>query len=151
LRGVLGLGSTLGRGRVVAADDARLGARTLRSERLGLVARPDHLVRLGDGTVIPVEQKPRARQLYQSHVLELGAQLALVEASLGRRPPYGMVVLASGVQRRIAFDRSLEHAVFRAVGQMRAHLESDGAPGRRWLGAKGRACEFYANCWPDHP
>jgi CRISPR/Cas system-associated exonuclease Cas4 (RecB family) len=130
-------------------DDSRLGARTLRSERLGLVARPDHLVQLGDGAVIPVEQKPRARQLYQSHVLELGAQLALVEANVGRRPPYGVIVLASGIQRRIAFDRSLEDAVFRAVGQMRAHIESDSAPGRRWLGAKCRACEFYECCWPS--
>jgi hypothetical protein len=42
---------------VVAADDSRLGAPTQRSTRLGLVGRPDHLVRSGDA-LIPVEQKP---------------------------------------------------------------------------------------------
>jgi hypothetical protein len=44
---------------IVAADDARLGASTLRSRRLGLVGRPDHLVRQGR-MLIPVEQKARA-------------------------------------------------------------------------------------------
>jgi hypothetical protein len=58
LRASLGLGGTLERARVLAADDSRLGAPALRCERLGLVARADHLVRLADGTVIPVEQKP---------------------------------------------------------------------------------------------
>lgn len=88
LRGSLGLSGALERARVLAADDSRLGARTLRSERLGLVARPDRLVRLGNGAVIPVEQKPRARRPYPSHELELGVQLILVEARVGRRPPY---------------------------------------------------------------
>jgi CRISPR/Cas system-associated exonuclease Cas4 (RecB family) len=80
-------------------------------------------------------------------VLELGVQLILVEASVGRRPPYGLVVLAEGVQQRIAFDRSLEDAVFSAVRQMRTSIEGDSAPGRRWLGARCRACEFYGTCW----
>ena len=37
----------LGGGRVTAADDSRLGSPTLRSERLGLVARPDHVLEVG--------------------------------------------------------------------------------------------------------
>ena len=149
LRATLGLGGMLERARVLAADDSRLGAPTLRCERLGLVARPDHLMRLADGTVIPVEQKPRARRLYPSHVLELGAQLLVVEARFGRRPPYGLVVLADGAQHRIPFDRSLEDAVVSTLRDMRACARDDIAPGRRWLGAKCRACEFYATCWPD--
>lgn len=46
-------------GRVTAADDSRLGSPTLQSERLGLVARPDHVLDVG-GMRIPVEQKPSA-------------------------------------------------------------------------------------------
>ncbi len=38
---------------VVAADNSEIGSPTLRSDRLGLVGRPDHLVRI-DGTIIPV-------------------------------------------------------------------------------------------------
>jgi CRISPR/Cas system-associated exonuclease Cas4 (RecB family) len=143
----LGLAGPLERAAVLAADDSQLGPLTLRSEQLGLVARPDHLIRLPDGTVIPVEQKPRARRLYRSHILELGTQLLLVEASFGLRPPYGVVVLADGVQHRVPFDHALERAVLDAAREMRACVAAQTAPGRRWLGAKCRSCEFYTLCW----
>src|SRR5262249_47487783 len=51
---------------IVSADDSMVRAPTLRSERLGLVARCDHLVRVGDAYVW-VEQKPSAGRLQQSH------------------------------------------------------------------------------------
>src|SRR5919202_1859958 len=95
------------RGRILAADDSNLGAPTLRSERLGLAARPDHLVRVGE-TVIPVEQKPTARRAWPSHQLQVAAQCALVEEATGIRPPHGLLVLANGVQDRVAFDAALE-------------------------------------------
>jgi CRISPR/Cas system-associated exonuclease Cas4 (RecB family) len=136
---------------VLAADDSRLGPLTLRSASLGLVARPDHLMRLRDGVIIPVEQKPRARRLYRSHVLELGVQFILVEATFGQRPAYGLVALAQGTQHRIPFDGPLEQSVFVILGQMRGVLRDGLEPGRRWLGARCRACEFYACCWPEQP
>src|SRR5687768_16125792 len=77
----------LERGTIVAADDARLPVPTLRSDRLGLVGRPDHLVR-SRGYVIPVEQKPSARRVHDSHVLQLAAQCLLVQERYGVRPPY---------------------------------------------------------------
>ena len=49
-------------GTIVAADDSVIRAPTLRSERLGLVGRCDHLLRVGDA-LVPVEQKPSARRL----------------------------------------------------------------------------------------
>src|SRR5438270_1574364 len=42
-------------GSIVAADDARIGSPTLRSKRLRLVGRPDHVLRSG-GVFIPIEQ-----------------------------------------------------------------------------------------------
>jgi hypothetical protein len=104
--------------RVVAADDSQLGSLTLRADRVGLVARPDHLVQIGGGIVIPIEQKPRAQRLYQSHLLELGAQLVVVEERFGPRPPYGGVVLAGGRSEHVTFDRNLQLAVEEAVGAM---------------------------------
>ena len=62
---------------VLAADDSRIGSPTLRSERLRLVGRPDQLVRIGR-QVIPVEQKPRARRVHDSHVLQVAAECLLV-------------------------------------------------------------------------
>jgi hypothetical protein len=49
----------LDRGAVVAADDAQVTMPTLYSDRLGLIGRPDHILRCGN-YLIPVEQKPNA-------------------------------------------------------------------------------------------
>lgn len=62
-------------GRIVSADDSMTHAPTLRSERLGLVGRCDHVLRVGNAYV-PVEQKPSARRLQHSHILQVGALLA---------------------------------------------------------------------------
>ena len=95
-RQVLGLE----RGSIVAADDARLGMPTLRSDRLGLIGRPDHLLWSGRA-LIPVEQKPNARHPQPSHILQVAAQCLLVQEVYGIRPPYGLLVLANGVQERV--------------------------------------------------
>jgi hypothetical protein len=55
-------------GMVVSADDSLSRAPTLRSARLGLVGRCDHLLRVG-GAYVPVEQKPSARRRQQSHIV----------------------------------------------------------------------------------
>lgn len=148
LRKRLGVGALGQDGHLIAADDSLLGAVTLRAEGwLGLVARPDQLVRIGDGAIVPVEQKPRASLLFRSHVVELAVQLMLVEEQFGRRPPFGLVVLAGGVAKRIAYEPSLKVAVIDAAERMRRHLATGEAPGRRWLGNKCRACEFFDHCW----
>lgn len=53
---------------VISADDSATGIPTLPSKRHGLVGRPDQIVRVGK-VLIPVEQKPKARRMQQSHVL----------------------------------------------------------------------------------
>jgi len=95
---------------VVAADDSEIGVPTLRSDRLGLVGRPDQLVRI-DRKIIPVEQKPGARRVHDSHVMQLAAQCMLVTDVYGVRPPYGLLVLVNGVQRQVPFTRDLEKRV----------------------------------------
>ncbi len=131
---------------IVAADDARLGASTLRSKRLGLVGRPDHLVRQGR-MLIPVEQKPSARRLHASHVLQVAAQCLLIQEIYGIRPVYGVVVLAGGVEERVAFTPAVEQRLLRTMEQMRQVLATGREPGPRWDGRKCRACSFRAVCW----
>ncbi len=116
-RAALGIGD----GEIVAADDARAGAPTLYSERLGLVGRPDHLVEW-HGVLIPVEQKPRSHRLQPSHVLQVAAQCVLVAEVYGVRPPYGVVVLAGGVREQVAFTQALEQKLLMTMGQMRLQL-----------------------------
>ena len=133
-------------GELVAADDSELTMPTLRSERLRLIGRPDHLIRSGR-YIIPVEQKPRARRAQPSHVMQLAAQCLLVEDVYGVRPPYGLLVLADGVQERVTYSQDLEQRLLATIAQMRALLAQDDEPGARWLGAKCRACGFRSNCW----
>ena len=133
-------------GTIVAADDSRLGSPTLRSARLGLVGRCDHLLRVGDAYV-PVEHKPRARRLYPSHLLQAGALCLLVEDVYGVRPPHAVVVLAGGAQERVPFTADLERDVRETMARMRRLLATGGAPDPRWVAPKCRACGFRPVCW----
>jgi CRISPR-associated exonuclease Cas4 len=133
-------------GAIVAADDSALGAPTLRSERYGLVGRPDQLVRR-DGKLIPVEQKPTARRAQPSHVLQVAAQCLLVQEVYGLRPPYGLLVLAGGVQTRVPFTAELEQRLLAMMEQMHSELRTDSEPGARWVAAKCQACGFNETCW----
>jgi CRISPR-associated exonuclease Cas4 len=131
---------------VVAADDSRLGAPTLRSSRLGLVGRPDHLVRSGDA-LIPVEQKPSARRLQPSHVMQVAAQCLLVEEAYGVRPPFGIVVLAGGTRAKVPFTPELERRLLQTMADMRDLIATETEPGPRWVAPKCRACSFVETCW----
>ena len=135
-------------GVVVSADDSLIRAPTLRSARLGLVGRCDHLLRVGEAYV-PVEQKPGARRLQPSHILQVGALCQLVQEVYGLRPPYGVMVLAGGSQERVAFTRGLERGVVRTMAEMRRMLENGDAPGPRWVPARCRACGYRPVCWGD--
>ncbi len=135
-------------GTLVSADDSLIRAPTLRSERLGLVGRCDHLLRVGDAYV-PVEQKPSARRLQQSHILQVGALCLLVQDVHGVRPPYGVVVLADGSQERVTFSEELERGVVRTMAEMRRILATGEPPGPRWVGAKCQACGYHPVCWDD--
>jgi CRISPR/Cas system-associated exonuclease Cas4 (RecB family) len=141
-RSAIGLtGST-----IIAADDSHISLPTLRSERLGLVGRPVQLVRI-DGCLIPVEQKPRAWRVHDSHVMQLAAECLLVSEVYGVRPPYGLLVLANGERRRIPFTRELEQRLLQTLTRMNALIESNQEPGPRWLGGRCRACGYFSTCW----
>jgi hypothetical protein len=71
---VWGRGARWSRG-FVPGTTVLLDNETLSSERLGLVGRPDRVVRI-DHLVIPEEWKPSAKQLYPGHRLQLGPELA---------------------------------------------------------------------------
>jgi CRISPR-associated exonuclease Cas4 len=131
---------------VVAADDTQLGGVTLRSERHGLVGRPDHLLRVGN-MLIPVEQKPGARRLQPSHVMQVAAQCLLVEEVYEMRPPYGLVVLAGGIRAPVAFTPSLERRLLATMAEMRELLREGTEPGPRWVAPKCQACGFRNSCW----
>jgi CRISPR-associated exonuclease Cas4 len=136
----------LGHERVESTDDGAISMPTLRSDRFGLVGRPDQLVRV-NGVFIPVEQKPRSRRLQPSHVLQLAAQCLLVQEVYGVRPPFGLVILAGGDRQRVEFSAALEQRLLKTMAEMRAHLQTDTVPEPVWVPPKCRACGFRATCW----
>jgi CRISPR-associated exonuclease Cas4 len=141
-RTVLGIKSET----IASADDSAEGMSTLRSKRYGLVGRPDQLIRVGR-MLIPVEQKPTARRMQQSHVLQLAAQCLLVQEVYGVRPSHGLLVLAGGKQERVEFTPALEGRLLHTMAQMRALLRADAEPGPRWVAAKCRPCGYRETCW----
>jgi hypothetical protein len=72
-------------GIIVAADHAQLAMPTLRSDRLGLIGRPDHSLRCGN-YLIPVEQKPNAGRAHPSHA----PALQLVLGKIPQSSTYGL-------------------------------------------------------------
>jgi CRISPR-associated exonuclease Cas4 len=135
----------LAHGAIVAADDSRVPTPTLSADHLGLVGRPDHLLRSGRH-LIPVEQKPRARRIQPSHVMQVAAQCLLVQEVFGVRPPHGIVVLADGWER-VEFTPELERRLRSTMAEMREWLGADAEPGAHYVKAKCARCAFSGTCW----
>lgn len=119
----------------------------LRSDRHGLVGKPDYLVRSG-GRLVPVEVKPMpapARPRH-GHRLQLGAYCLLVEARFGERPKHGLIRYADRTLS-IPFDAELEQGVLDALAEMRrAAALPGGAPRDHDDVRRCAACGVRADC-----
>ncbi len=129
-----------------AADDSAIGSPILHSPKLRLSGRPNHLVREGR-YIIPVQQKPRARRLYRSHELQVGALCVLIEERYNVRPPYGVVVIEGGREVCVPYDAQLERAVHRTLSDMRQVLKTGREPGKQWIERTCRSYGYNGHCW----
>ena len=97
------------------------------SEALGLVGRPDYLVRTREG-VIPIEVKsaacPPGRTPYDSHVAQLAAYCLLVEDVLGAPPHYG-VIRYRDCEVRVDYTREVRDGLLALLGEMRKARAAD--------------------------
>lgn len=127
--------------RIVSHDE-----RVLRSKRLALVGRPDRILLLDDGTLIPVEKKS-GRMVQDSHRAQLGVYLLLIEEETGHRPPYGVIILDDHVEHRIEttdeFLRWTNHLIDATRAVRLAPSEPHGATP---FPAKCRRCSVNARC-----
>jgi CRISPR-associated exonuclease Cas4 len=103
----------LGGGKTVSLDRV-----TLTSVRLGLIGRPDRLIKT-DGTVI-VEEWKSARTLRPLHRAQMSVYFLLVEEEVRIRPSHGFIVLGNGRRHRIENIESLRAWVIDLAGQIRA-------------------------------
>ena len=133
----------LGAGRTVAFDD-----RTLYSDRLKLVGRPDRLVR-EEEWIIPEEWKS-SKRVSDGHRHQLGTYFILIEEELGARPPHGYVVLGDGSRVRVENTEELRAKVLEAADAIRRSRRAirDEIPVRQ-PAAKCRACGQRSSCRQD--
>lgn len=134
-------------GRIVSIDSSALAKpeRPLYDRDLDLLGRPDYLIETKHG-LVPVEVKsgPAPASPYESHVLQLAAYCRLVQASRGRRPPYG--VLKYG-DRSFAIDYTpgLENALLDLLADMRR--DEGGEPDRSHESPERcRGCGYRETC-----
>ncbi len=108
-------------GRVIYTDTNAWGKvdKPLYDSSLRLTGKPDYLVER-NGKIIPVEVKSgRAPDApYDSHIYQLASYCLLVERTMGKRPPYGIIHYRN---RDFAVDytRELESALLDILAEMR--------------------------------
>lgn len=134
-------------GRLISVDLERRGriSPPLTDDCLGLTGRPDLLLETRGGWV-PVEIKsgPAPARPYASHVLQLAAYCRLVEASHGRRPPYGILKYADRGYS-FPYTRGLETNVMRAIERIRSR--ADELPDRSHAeAARCAGCGYQSAC-----
>ena len=127
--------------KVLSRDQTRLA-----STSLGLSGRPDRLIRLKNGTIIPKEKKS-SKRLYDSHRIQVGTYLLLVEEAYDVRPPYGVVVLGDGRETKIKNTARLRRWTLNVADDIRAQRADASRPARvRPTPGKCRSCAVRDHC-----
>ena len=118
---------------------------TLRSKRYGLVGRPDRIVRRGKQII--VEDKKRSMRIYESHRVQMGVYMLLVEEHYGVRPPHAVLVLGDGRREKIRNTKKLRAQVLDITARIRKARSDLRQPLRVvTTPAKCRACAQRQNC-----
>lgn len=126
---------------IISNDDL-----TLKSERLGLIGRPDRIIKEDGNIWIPVEKKSSAK-VQDSHRLQLAVYMILIEDITGKRPPHGYVALRDNSQSKVQNTEKLRACAWahiEAIKQIKqnpnAHVKATPFP------AKCKACGYNRVC-----
>lgn len=121
--------------------DAPLVSHTYR-----LVGKPDYILRRPEG-YIPVEVKPtrRAKQPYDSDLMQLVAYCVLVEECFGHRPPYGLLRYA-GHTFRIDYTDAVRADILATIADMHHDRLSAECARSHQQTARCRGCGFWDQC-----
>ena len=134
-------------GRLISLDTSQLMPVTepLYDPDSGLTGRPDYLVQRGR-SLIPVEVKSgrTPKKPHRSHVLQLAAYCRLIETTMGKRPPYGILKYADSTYK-LQYTNALQQDLLTTLGAVRN--AQDSSP-RRSHNSPGRcrACGHLSSC-----
>jgi CRISPR-associated exonuclease Cas4 len=135
-------------GRVIYSDTRGWGPveKPLYDADLALTGKPDYLVQQ-NGRIVPVEVKSSRTPAapLDAHIFQLAAYCLLVERTLGKRPPYG-ILHYPGRTFAVDYTPALEEALLDLLAEMRVQ-ERRGEPSRSHDEvARCRACGFRHVC-----
>ncbi|HEY7208805.1 MAG TPA: hypothetical protein VH477_00920 [Bryobacteraceae bacterium] len=134
-------------GELIYSDAATEAVRVLISERYGLKGKPDALVRISSGEVIPVERKKtRApKRPYEGDLIQAAAYCVLVEENYGRIPPFMRIQYADACFDE-PYTAEWKQAVLRTSEQVRQARRIGVANRSHRMPGKCRRCGQRPNC-----
>jgi len=140
----------LPQGKVIYADSDQWQAVTepLYDLQLKLTGKPDYILRLREGVLVPVEVKstPAPTQPYANHIMQLAAYCLLLERESGQRPPYGLLRYREKTFQ-VDYTSELEQALLALVEEIREVERYGVAPARSHAEAsRCRGCGYREIC-----
>jgi CRISPR-associated exonuclease Cas4 len=129
-------------------EDADGQGPVLSSEQYPLVGKPDYVVELDDGRLIPVELKlsvQQASQPYKNHEIQLAAYCLILEDYADQPPTHGILRYADR-EFSVEYTPALRRKVIRLLDEMARYDEHQVPPLQKQRAAKCRTCIFQPIC-----
>lgn len=129
-------------------EDADGQGPLLYSEQHPMVGKPDYVVRLDDGRLVPVELKLTvhdATEPYKNHQVQLAAYCLILEDYAERPPTHGILRYADR-DFTVDYTPALRRKVLRLLDEMARCGERQPPPLQKQRAAKCRACTFQPIC-----
>jgi len=99
-------------------------AKAFKSEKYGLIGRPDYVIKIDD-KVIPVEEKkgrtPKGPLF--SHILQIAAYCLLIEEETGKAPPYGLLKYPEH-EHEIEYNEDLKKVLLEKLEEIREAMRT---------------------------
>lgn len=141
--------SGLPQGEVVYDDASGASGDVLISHRYGLSGKPDYLLDDESGGLIPVEVKsgaaPRTGKPYDSHLMQLAVYFLLVEDTLQKPTPYGLIRYRDRTLR-VANTGKLREELLDLLGRMRESLRHGAAQRNHSQARRCAGCSVAEAC-----
>lgn len=129
-------------------EDADGEGEPLSSSAYPLVGKPDYIVKLPDGRLVPIELKPGAHDAtmpYSNHSVQVAAYCLILEDYFVQAPTHGILRYADR-EFIIEYTPALRKKVIKLLGEMEHCSEKHPPPLAKQRPAKCRTCVFQPIC-----
>lgn len=129
-------------------EDADGQGEPLTSDQYPLVGKPDYIVKLDDGRLVPVELKLNvhdAKAPYSNHEVQIAVYCLILEDYSNVPPTHGILRYADR-EFTVDYTPALRRKVIRLLNEMQQCNEQQAPPLKRQKAAKCRACTYQPVC-----